>query len=100
MTVSAGSDILFPGDIVSFLAIYGMAIIANQIITPNVNVEAALSRNRFLSRLFCWLTSRLHTDSIYRKELLRHLFWLAMAVKKEIDVDSKTPFGFKYRLTP
>jgi hypothetical protein len=74
------------------IGLYGMAIIANQIIAPNLDVEAAISRNRFLSRLFSWATPSLHTYPVILEKALHNWFWLAMVTKEEIDVDSTCPF--------
>jgi hypothetical protein len=67
-----------------------MAIIANQIIAPNLDVEAAISRSRFLCRLFSWAEVRWQPYAMYN--VIHPWFWLAMATTEEIDVDSKSPF--------
>ena len=77
-------------DATSAIRLYGMAIIVNQIIAPNLNVQAAISRSRFLCRLFSWADVRLHPYEMYNK--IHPWFWLAKVIKEEIDVDSKSPF--------
>lgn len=70
-----------------------MATIANQVIIPNKYVDAAISRNRFLSGLFsCIVSSRKSFYHGLPEVFTSLLFWLAVGINEEIVADGKSSF--------
>jgi hypothetical protein len=68
------------------LALFGMACVAKQIINPNTDVALALSRSRFLCRLFTFVRSAEYAFQMNRQWLIHQLFWLGIQLTEEVDV--------------
>ena len=86
--VLPSADFLIPSGGFKFLplALFGMACVAKQIVNPNTDASLALSRCRFLCRLFTFIRSAEYALEMKRQCLIHQLFWLGIQLTREVDI--------------